>query len=163
MKDRKIRWGVLATGNIAAQFASDLTMSHSGELVGAASRDEAKAEAFCATHGGTPCDYEGLLARDDIDAVYIATPHDSHLAWSHKAMAAGKAVLCEKPLGLNQGEVLNLYGEAARRNVLLVEALMYLMHPRMHMAKQLIDDGAIGTISGFSASLNKILNLSSPI
>ena len=67
-------------------------------------------------------------------------------------MAAGKAVLCEKPLGLNQGEVLNLYGEAARRNVLLVEALMYLMHPRMQLAKKLIDDGAIGTVSGFSSA-----------
>ena len=152
MSDRKIRWGILATGNIAAQFAEDLKHSHSGVLAGAASRDAARAEAFCAAHGGTPSDYEALLARDDIDAVYIATPHDSHLHWSHKAMAAGKAVLCEKPLGLNQGEVLNLYGEAARRNVLLVEALMYLMHPRMHLAKQLIDEGAIGTVTGFSSS-----------
>lgn len=152
MSDSKIRWGILATGNIAAQFATDLKLSHSGELAGAASRETAKAEAFCATHGGTASDYDGLLARDDIDAVYIATPHDSHLHWTHKALAAGKAVLCEKPLGLNQGEVLNLYGEAARRNVLLVEALMYLMHPRMHLAKQLIDDGAIGKIVGFSSS-----------
>ena len=63
-----------------------------------------------------------------------------------------QAVLCEKPLGLNQGEVLDLYGTAARRDVLLVEALMYLMHPRMHLAKQLIDDGAIGAITGFSSS-----------
>ena len=152
MSDNKIRWGVLATGNIAAQFATDLKQSHSGELAGAASRDAAKAQAFCDTHGGTPSDYDTLLARDDIDAVYIATPHDSHLHWSHKTMAAGKAVLCEKPLGLNQGEVLNLYGEAARRNVLLVEALMYLMHPRMHLAKQLITDGTIGTVTGFSSS-----------
>ena len=152
MSETKIRWGILATGNIAAQFAQDLKHSHSGVLAGAASRDASKAEAFCATHGGTPSDYEGLLARDDIDAIYIATPHDSHLQWTHKAMAAGKAVLCEKPIGLNQGEVLNLYGEAARRNVLLVEALMYLMHPRMHLAKKLIDDGTIGTITGFSSA-----------
>ena len=116
-----------------------------------ASRDAAKAQAFCDTHGGTACDYETLLARDDIDAIYIATPHDSHLAWSHKSLAAGKAVLCEKPLGLNQGEVLNIYGEAARKDTLLVEALMYLMHPRMHLAKQLIDDGAIGEVTGFSS------------
>ena len=152
MSDSKIRWGILATGNIAAQFAADLPHSQTGILTGVASRDAAKAEAFCATHGGTPSDYEALLARDDIDAVYIATPHDSHLAWTHKALAAGKAVLCEKPLGLTQGEVLNLYGEAARRNVLLVEALMYLMHPRMHLAKQLIDDGAIGIVTGFSSA-----------
>ena len=152
MSDSKIRWGILATGNIAAQFATDLKHSHSGILAGAPSRDAAKAEAFCDTHGGTPSDYQTLLARDDIDAVYIATPHDSHLHWAHQAMAAGKAVLCEKPLGLNQGEVLNLYGEAARRNILLVEALMYLMHPRMHLAKRLIEQGSIGTPTGFSSS-----------
>ena len=152
MSEVKIRWGLLATGNIASLFAADLKHSHYGELVGVASRDADKAAAFCAEHGGTPSDYEALLARDDIDAVYIATPHDSHLAWTHKALAAGKAVLCEKPLGLNQGEVLNLYGEAARHNILLVEALMYLMHPRMHLAKKLIEDGAIGKPTGFSSA-----------
>lgn len=148
----KIRWGILATGNIAAQFATDLKQSHSGVLAAAASRNLSKAEAFCAEHGGEALgDYDALLARDDIDAIYIATPHDSHVAWTHKGLAADKPILCEKPLGLNQGEVLNLYGEAARRNVLLVEALMYLMHPRMHLAKQLIDDGAIGQVTGFSS------------
>ena len=152
MSEAKIRWGILATGNIAALFAADLKHSHYGELVGVASRDAHKAAAFCAEYGGMPSDYDALLAHTDIDAVYIATPHDSHLAWTHKALAAGKAVLCEKPLGLNQGEVLNLYGEAARRNILLVEALMYLMHPRMHLAKKLIEDGAIGKPTGFSSA-----------
>lgn len=153
MSDHKIRWGILATGNIASQFANDLKLSHSGEVVAAASRDAAKAEAFCANHGGEAVTgYDALLARDDIDAVYIATPHDSHIEWAHKAISAGLPTLCEKPLGLNQGEVLALYGAAARQKVLLVEALMYLMHPRMHLAKQLIDDGAIGTITGFSSS-----------
>ena len=149
----KIRWGILATGNIAAQFAGDLKHSHSGVLAAAASRELAKAEAFCAEHGGEAVtSYDALIARDDVDAIYIATPHDSHIEWAHKCLAAGKPTLCEKPLGLNQGEVLDLYGTAARRNVLLVEALMYLMHPRMHLAKSLIDDGAIGKITGFSSS-----------
>lgn len=153
MFDSKTRWGILATGNIAAQFAADLKHSHSGILVAAASRELAKAEAFCAEHGGEPiASYDALISRDDIDAIYIATPHDSHIEWTHKCLVAGKPTLCEKPLGLNQGEVLNLYGTAARRNVLLVEALMYLMHPRMHLAKQLIDDGAIGAIIGFASS-----------
>ena len=153
MTSGKIRWGILGTGNIAAQFASDLQHSQTGQLSGVASRTRDKAEAFCATHGGTPSpSYDDLLQRDDIDAVYIATPHNSHITWAQKTLAAQKPVLCEKPLGLNQGEVLHLYGEAARHNVLLVEALMYLMHPRMHLAKQLIDDGAIGEITGFSSS-----------
>ena len=57
----KIRWGILATGNIAAQFATDLKHSHSGVLVAAASRDLAKADAFCAEHGGDAMgDYQSL-------------------------------------------------------------------------------------------------------
>ncbi|MEC8586150.1 MAG: aldo/keto reductase, partial [Pseudomonadota bacterium] len=151
--DRKIRWGILATGSIADTFARDLKHSHHGTLAGVASRTPARAQEFCDMHGGTACeDYAALLARDDIDAVYIATPHDAHVIWAHRALEAGKATLCEKPLGLNQGEVLSLYGAAARNGVLLVEALMYVMHPRMHLARKLLDDGEIGTVTGFSSS-----------
>ena len=151
--DRKIRWGILATGSIADTFARDLKHSHHGTLAGVASRTPARAQEFCDMHGGTACgDYAALLARDDIDAVYIATPHDAHVIWAHRALEAGKATLCEKPLGLNQGEVLSLYGAAARNRVLLVEALMYVMHPRMHLARKLLDDGEIGTVTGFSSS-----------
>jgi len=150
--DRKIRWGILATGSIAETFARDLKLSHHGILAGVASRTPARARGFCDAHGGTPsADYAALLARDDIDAVYIATPHDAHVVWAHRALEAGKATLCEKPLGLNQGEVLSLYGTAARTGVLLVEALMYVMHPRMHLARKLLDDGEIGTVTGFSS------------
>ena len=150
--DRKLRWGILATGSIAETFASDLKLSHYGILAGVASRTPARAQEFCDRHGGTASeDYAALLARDDIDAVYIATPHDGHVIWAHRALEEGKATLCEKPLGLNQGEVLSLYGTAARNGVLLVEALMYVMHPRMHLARKLLDDGEIGTVTGFSS------------
>lgn len=148
-----VRWGILATGNIAAQFAADLVHANNSVLAGAASRDPAKAAAFCATHGGTASDsYQALIERDDIDAIYVATPHDSHVTWAKACLDAGKPVLCEKPLGLNQGEALSLYGAAERAGTLLVEALMYLMHPRMHLAKKLIDEGAIGTPTGFHSS-----------
>ena len=150
--DRKIRWGILATGSIANTFARDLQHSHHGTLVGAASRTPTRAQEFCNMYGGTASeDYAALLARDDIDAVYIATPHDAHVIWAHRALEAGKATLCEKPLGLNQGEVLSLYGASARNGVLLVEALMYVMHPRMHLARKLLDGGEIGKVTGFSS------------
>ena len=150
--DRRIRWGILATGSIAETFSRDLKLSHHGVLASVASRTPARAQEFCDTHGGTPSqDYAALLARDDIDAVYIATPHDAHVVWAHRALEAGKATLCEKPLGLNQGEVMSLYGAAARNGVLLVEALMYVMHPRMRLARKLLDDDEIGTVTGFSS------------
>jgi len=153
MTDQKFRWGIWATGSIATSFAQDLTRSRRGVLTGVAARDRQKAADFCATYGGIPSDdLAGLLARNDIDAVYIATPHNAHVADTHRALAAGKPVLCEKPLGLNQGEVLSLYGAADRQGVLLVEALMYLMHPRMHLAKSLLEAGAIGQVTGFASS-----------
>ena len=97
---RKIRWGILATGSIAETFARDLKLSHHGILASVASRTPARAQEFCDTHGGTPSqDYAALLARDDIDAVYIATPHDAHVVWAHRALEAGKATLCENHWG----------------------------------------------------------------
>ena len=153
MSSTSLRWGILSTGNIAGQFATDLKHSLHGVLQGVASRDPQAAASFCEEHGGTPSEtYLALLQRDDIDAVYIATPHDSHAHWSHLAIANSKAVLCEKPLGINQGQTLSLYGAAEENNVLLVEALMYLMHPRMHKARALIETGAIGNVTGFSSS-----------
>lgn len=153
MSTKLLRWGIVSTGNIASQFATDLKQSRHGVLQGVASRDPQAALSFCNQHGGTPSDtYLDLLQRDDIDAVYIATPHDSHAHWSHLAIANAKAVLCEKPLGINQGQTLSLYGDAEQHHVLLVEALMYLMHPRMHMARSLIETGAIGTVRGFASS-----------
>ena len=153
MTNQQFRWGIWATGSIAATFAQDLTRSRYGILAGVGARDRQKAVDFCAKHGGTPSDdLAALLARDDIDGVYIATPHNAHSANTHSALAAGKPVLCEKPLGLNQGEVLSLYGAADRHNVLLVEALMYLMHPRMHLAKSLLDSGLIGEVTGFASA-----------
>ena len=80
--DGKIRWGILATGSIAETFARDLKLSHHGILAGVASRTPERAQEFSHTHGSTPSeDYAALLARDDIDAIYIATPHDGHVVW----------------------------------------------------------------------------------
>ena len=75
----KIRWGILATGNIAAQFAGDLKHSQSGVLAAAASRELAKAEAFCAEHGGEAVtSYDALIARNDVDAIcFVLSYHAS--------------------------------------------------------------------------------------
>ena len=78
MTNQQFRWGIWATGSIATTFAGDLTQSRHGVLAGVAARDRQKAADFCAKHGGTPSDdLAALLARDDIDAVYIATPHNA--------------------------------------------------------------------------------------
>src|SRR5438445_11457635 len=91
-----LRWGILSTGRIARAFAKDLETSETGRLVAVASRVLGRVTGFgdVRAHGS----YEALLHDDDVDAVYIATPHPMHARWAIAAADAGKHVLCEKPL-----------------------------------------------------------------
>ena len=100
MTNQQFRWGIWATGSIAATFAGDLTQSRHSVLAGVAARDRQKAADFCAKHGGTPSDdLAALLARDDIDAVYIATPHNAHSANAHSALAPASRFCAKSPWG----------------------------------------------------------------
>jgi len=105
---------------------------------------------------GTPLafgSYDDLLASDEIDAVYIPLPNHLHVPWSIKALAAGKHVLCEKPLGLNSGEVAQLQVAANRfPSLLVMEAFMYRFHPQWLRVRELIGSGALGQIKHVQAS-----------
>lgn len=158
-----LRWGLLATGGIARRFATALQDPASeGVLVAAASRDLAKAEAFCADFPGCVAlgSYEALLAREDVEAVYISTPHPGHAEWAVKAAEAGKHILCEKPMTLNHAEAMAVVEAARRHDVFLMEAFMYRCHPQMEKAIALIREGALGEIRmiestfGFAAEFN---------
>ena len=96
----KLRWGILSTGHIARTFATQLGPSESGSLTAVGSRTRASAARFADDFGGAGAygSYEALLGADDVDAVYIASPHPQHVEWAIKAVQAGKHVLCEKPM-----------------------------------------------------------------
>ena len=96
-----VRWGILATGRIAGTFADAIAVSDTAVLAAVGSRTPAAAERFVRDRTGvTPHgSYAALLADAEVDAVYVATPHPQHAQWSIKALEAGKAVLCEKPMG----------------------------------------------------------------
>ncbi|MEM8873228.1 MAG: aldo/keto reductase [Planctomycetota bacterium] len=153
----KLRWGILATGNIAKAFAGHLPKSDTGVLTAVASRSLEKAEAFAKEFGdGVQAfgSYEALLESDACDAVYIATPHNSHLEFGLKTIASGKHVLCEKPLTPNHGDSMRLVDAAEQAGVTLVEAFMYRCHPLVEKLVDLIRGGEIGDVQVIDAAFS---------
>ncbi len=144
----KLSWGIISTGRIAKVFAAALAASRTGRLVAAGSRTRAAAEKFAADFGGirAHASYEALLADPEVAAVYIGTPHDSHAALTIAAAAAGKHVLCEKPLALNHADAARAVAAARRHGVFLMEAFMYRCHPQTARLADLVRGGAIGEL-----------------
>lgn len=145
MADR-LRWGILATGSIARQFAGGLKVSKTGTLVATASRSQEKADAFAAEFGGRGYDsVEALLADPEVDAVYIASPHHVHKEHTIAAARAGKAILCEKPFTLNEDEAAEALRAVDEAGVFFMEAFMYRCSPQMRKVREILESGAIGT------------------
>ncbi|MFI8874510.1 Gfo/Idh/MocA family protein [Streptomyces sp. NPDC055243] len=143
-----MRWGILATGGIAASFTANLLDMPDAEVVAVASRTEASAKAF-ADRFGIPRAYGewGALAEDKgVDVVYVATPHASHRAAAGLCLEAGRAVLCEKAFALNAREAQELVTLARRRGLFLMEAMWMYCNPLIRRMKALVDDGAIGEV-----------------
>jgi len=109
-----------------------IAASSNGKLVAIASRDPTRARELASRHGvGRVADgYEGVLADPEVEAVYIPLHNSVHREWTVRAVAAGKHVLCEKPLGMNAGEAEEMGAAAQKAGVLLMEAFMYRFHPR---------------------------------
>jgi predicted dehydrogenase len=152
MPTTPFRWGFIGCGGIAEGFATGLLTLPDAELVAVAARAEEKATAFAekyaqAADGPTPRaldDYQALVEQDDIDAVYIATTHHNHVTWARAAVAAGKAVLVEKPVGLHTDEVATLIDEAKAANVFLMEAMWMRFIPAFVDMLARLRDGVIG-------------------
>lgn len=107
---KKLNWGIIGTGNIAAKFAEGLScLGEEACLYAVGSRELQKAEAFAAPRGiPHACgSYEELVEDPEIDVVYIGVPHTFHRACAELAIKAGKHVLCEKPMCVNRKEAEN--------------------------------------------------------
>jgi len=145
---RQLRWGILGTGAIAHRFATELRDSRGGRLVAVGSRAASTADAFGRAHGvdRRHATYEALLADDEVDVVYISTPHPLHARWAVLAAEAGKHVLCEKPLTLHRADTEAVIEAARRHGVFLMEAFMYRCHPQTLRLQELLRDGAVGEV-----------------
>jgi predicted dehydrogenase/aryl-alcohol dehydrogenase-like predicted oxidoreductase len=158
---RRTRWGIIGPGAIAHNFADGLAECRSGVLTAIAGRDGGRRAAFGDAYGIAPgnryATYAALAADPEIDAVYIATPHPWHAELSIMALRAGKAVLCEKPGGMNAAEVIAVTEVAAQEGRFWAEGFMYRCHPQIERMLELIAGGEIGhvthirTMFGFGA------------
>jgi len=160
----QIRWGILGPGSIAQNFADGLAQAKSGVLAAIASRSEERRKSFGDRNKVAPdrrlASYEALIADEQIDAIYIATPHPWHAQWAIAALRGGKAVLVEKPAGMNGAEVVAVTEAAGQARRFFMEAYMYRCHPQIARLLEIINSGEIGTVRhirctfGFSAKFD---------
>ena len=138
-------WGILGTGNIAKTFASAIKGTERSKLIAVGSRSKESADLFASTYDCIGFDdYQKLLHDQDINSIYISTPHTSHFEFSYKALMNGKSVLCEKPLTMNSSEAMLLFNLAKKKQLLLMEAFMYRMHPQTDKIRELVQENFKG-------------------
>jgi predicted dehydrogenase len=151
------RWGFLGTGRVTKRMIEAVRQSRNAVLAGVASRDVSRAAAWAAERRAEShrkdleCvkaydGYAALLEDPEIDWVYIALPPSLHHRWSMAALAAGKHVLSEKPLCLNELEAKELASFARHHQRLLFHATAFPHHPRSIAAKAVINSGELGGI-----------------
>jgi predicted dehydrogenase len=142
----KIRWGILSTGSIAAQFAKALAILPDAELVAVGSRTQTSADAFGERfeiphrHAG----YEALAEDPDVDVIYIGTPHNLHRENTLLCLDAGKAVLCEKPFTINAAEAQEIIEAARAKQLFLMEAMWTRFIPAIREIRRMLADDVIG-------------------
>jgi len=144
---RKVKWGVLGVAKIAVEkVIPAMQRGELSEVAAIASRDHVKARAaadrlgIARVHGS----YEALLADADIEAIYNPLPNELHVAWSIRALDAGKHVLCEKPIALSAEEARTLIAARTRSGKLVAEAFMVRYHPQWRRAREIAQSGSIG-------------------
>lgn len=144
-----IRWGVLGAAKFAREHMAPAIHGAKGAvLAGLATSSAEKAVPFQELAPGLTVfdSYEALLASDSIDAVYIPLPNHLHVEWTLKALAAGKHVLCEKPIALAESDFDRLIAARDGSGLLAAEAYMIVHHPQWHRARDLVAGGAIGRL-----------------
>lgn len=158
--DGTIGWGILATGKISASFARDLALTPGARLAAVGSRTQASADEFAAEHGfaRAHASYEDLVVDPSVDVVYIGTPHPLHLANARLAFEAGKHVLCEKPLAMNQAEAEEMVALARQHDRFLMEAMWMACNPVVRALVDGVTTGRFGTPRQVRADLGFVVD-----
>ncbi|MDH4205236.1 MAG: Gfo/Idh/MocA family oxidoreductase [Desulfobacteraceae bacterium] len=143
-----IKWGILGNATIARKCVIPAIFnSVNGSVHALATQNIKKAEALAGKYNITQLysKYESVIEDKQVDIVYIPLPNHLHKKWTIRALEAGKHVLCEKPLACNTAEAMEMAEIASKKDLHLMEALMYRFHPRSRTIHQMVSQGKIGT------------------
>lgn len=145
---KKVRWGILGAGKIANKFASDLALVKDAELTAVASLDTDRGQAFADKYNIPHVfrSYESLAKSDQVDVIYIATPHGFHYQHVMTCLRHRKPVLCEKAFALNSIQLSEMVGLARKNKTFLMEAFWTKFIPQFQKIRGIIDSGTIGNI-----------------
>lgn len=143
------RWGILGAANIARKNWKAIRLAENATLTAVASREPARAKAWLDENQAecpfptapTACDYDALLKRADVDAVYIPLPTGIRREWVVKAANAGKHVLCEKPCGPDAAELRAMIAACNAQGVQFMDGVMFMHGKRLPLLRSTIDDG----------------------
>ena len=148
-----VRFGILGCSSVARRRSIPALLAHPGATLAAvASRDPEKAEAVAAESGCAATGYDELLARDDVDAVYLPLPTALHVPWGLKVLAAGKHLLLEKPSATTADGARQLVRAAAERGLVLRENFTFLHHAQHGTVARLLAEGRLGRLRSFSGA-----------
>lgn len=147
-ESKKLRWGIFGAGWIAEAMISTVQKNSQQDFVAIASRTPGKADAFAQKWNlaAAHTSYEELAAREDIDAIYVATLPSDRVEVALIAINAGKHVLIEKPITMDVSEAETIYAAAKAKKVLAMEAMWTRFLPHMDIARQLVAQGELGEV-----------------
>ncbi|MEM1332356.1 MAG: Gfo/Idh/MocA family oxidoreductase [Actinomycetota bacterium] len=149
-----MRWGIASTGKIGASTVAALRTVDDAEVVAVGSRTTDTARAFAERHGIERAhgSHAALVADDEVDIVYVASPHSAHHSMTIAALDAGKHVLCEKAFAVNRAQAAEMIDAARRNQRFLMEAMWSWFMPAWHEVRALIDAGEIGDVVQLDAN-----------
>lgn len=146
--NNKLRFGILGTARIAKSVIPHLQASTLAEVVAVASRDQGRAQKFSIEYNIPQAfsSYDELLKHPDIDAVYVPLPPSMHCEYTLKAAAAGKNVLCEKPLAVSAEQAKQMIDAAQQYGIVLLDGTMWYHTARAREMKKLVENGSLGDL-----------------
>ncbi|MDV6253554.1 Gfo/Idh/MocA family oxidoreductase [Vibrio sp. EA2] len=149
-----MKWAIIGTSFISDVMAEAIKGDKQSELYAVSGRSEIRLKKFAEKYNipKTYTDYQAMIEDSEVDIVYIALPNHLHHEYIQKAAKAGKAILCEKSLSVDMEKTYQALSSVKEKNVFFAEGLMYMCHPLIKKALEVLKNGEIGEIKSIQAS-----------